>query len=237
MLISTTNIYENIQGKLPPESHFFVDVASNRSHVRTTVVLDNASRECTFGVIAIDENRKTIPMLLFESFQISTTGTEWFSMKPIPLRDQTIFVGPDMKHVKEVIVAYRPSVALHGGAVTLRVVLFEKGTAMGFCDSPVVKISKPSVQKPQHPRVVQLQQNGLWETTMDEFPSFPVDTFETKDCMDDELGELADFDMDVFMDEAARARIEKLEAEILQQQCTIMKLEEDLQKSRENKSF
>ena len=242
MLVSTTNIYQNIKGKSPPSSHFFVDVASNQSHVRATVVLDNVLRECTFGVIAINDRKKTIPLALFEFFQISITETEWYSMKPEVIRDHTILVGPPMRHVKQVVICYRPSVTLHGDAVTLRVVCFHKGKALCFGDSPQVKISKPFPRKPLHRRVVQLQKNGLWQQQeMDAYPTLPtLDPFdiESKDSieyLDEELGELAelDLDTDILMDDASKERIETLESEVFDNQCTILQLEEDLQKSKE----
>lgn len=241
MNISTTNIYQNIKGKSPPSSHFFVDVASNQSHVRTTVVLDSVLRECTFGVIAINSKQKSIPLAMFEFFQISITETEWYSMNPVALRDQIVLLGPDMRHVKQVVLSYRPSVTLHGESVRLRVACFQNHKILSVCDGPATKISRPFPKKPLHPRVVQLQKNGLWQhRAVEEYPRLP-DLDPADIVSEDQMQFLhddfeLDFDMDdlsMGADDAAKERIESLESEVFDNQCTILQLEDDLQKSKE----
>lgn len=244
MKITTKNIYQNLKGKSPPSSHFFVDVASNESHVQTTVVLDSVLRECTFAIIATNKKKKSMPLEMFEFFEISTIEMEYFyQMNPFIVRNEIMLVGPEMKHIKQVVLSYRPSVALHGDEVKLRVVCIHKGKALCFGDSPQVKISKPFPRKPLHRRVVQLQ-NGLWQQQeMDAYPRLPdldaadIECKETMQFLDDGLGDIGnlDIDMDLSMDDddATKERIETLESEVFDNQCTILQLEEDLQKSKE----
>lgn len=220
MNISTENVY--VLGNPPPNSHFFADVGSNQSRVHTKVVLQEVACQCTFVVVAMNEKGETLEPSHFEFLRISVEPSEWFEMTPTNIEGKTLFFGPEMKHVKELFVHYRPAFALWGDAVTLRFVLLEKGKAKVICNCPAVKVASCFPRKPLHRRVVELQ-GTHWRR--EELPSFPPETFEGMDLGElGELGEL-DFDPDVFMDEYSKEEIRELKLKVQQLEEQVKTLE------------
>ena len=140
MNISTINIYQNIAGKSPPNSHS-LSMYSNQSHANDGGFGKRASR-CTFGVIAIN-SAKVHPSCDVRILSDIDYRDRVVFDESVALRDQIVLVGPDMRHVKQVVPSYRPSVTLHGESAGLRVACIQNHKILSVCDGPVTKISRP----------------------------------------------------------------------------------------------
>lgn len=170
-ILSTTNVYVHMKGKAPPKkSTFFRDVGSEKSHIRVKVALDEVSPQCTFGVFAVNEEQKALPLAMFEFFQFSVADNEFYSLRATSLQGHTIFLGPEIRHVKEASLFFRPSANLCGQSVFLHISCFENRKMKEFCDSGKTHIARPILWNPQHQRIVQLK-GSVWQRSCpDRFP-------------------------------------------------------------------